>query len=322
MQRGTPSVSGETVCYVLKDAQPKRLKQELHEIILVVDTAFQLPLCGFVGPICAGAKELYAAYMSLGRLVENYRRLPIKNIYDFDDLGTLRNEDVVYSLRLESRLVQAVAQNSQEEAALLLKRLLNEYMVPAFGNRATKEAMCFALANTLNRAARQAGAELPQEWSGLEKQLQLCQEPEELYRELCGRCAEIIEKSGNAVQDKESALREELESYLQQNLSRDVSLLDLADQFHLSPNYMSSLFKSATGSNFKDYHSRPRFERAKTILEEQPNIKLAQLGEQVGIANVNTLIRVFKKYGGMSPGQYQKMRQEESVADPEKGRSE
>lgn len=310
------------MCYVLKDAQPKRLKQELHEIILVVDTAFQLPLCGFVGPICAGAKELYAAYMSLGRLVENYRRLPIKNIYDFDDLGTLRNEDVVYSLRLESRLVQAVAQNSQEEAALLLKRLLNEYMVPAFGNRATKEAMCFALANTLNRAARQAGAELPQEWSGLEKQLQLCQEPEELYRELCGRCAEIIEKSGNAVQDKESALREELESYLQQNLSRDVSLLDLADQFHLSPNYMSSLFKSATGSNFKDYLSRLRFERAKAILEEQPNIKLAQLGEQVGIANVNTLIRVFKKYGGMSPGQYQKMRQEESVADPEKGRSE
>ena len=179
--------------------------------------------------------------------------------------------------------------------------------------------MYFALANNLNRAARQAGADLSQEWAGLEEQLRLCQEPEELYRELCGRCAEIIEKAGNAVQDKESALREELESYLRQNLSRDVSLLDLADQFHLSPNYMSALFKSATGSNFKDYLSRLRFERAKAIIEAQPYIKLAQLGEQVGIANVNTLIRVFKKYGGMSPGQYQKMRQEESHASPEEG---
>ena len=46
LQRGTPSASGETVCYVLKDAQPAQLKQELHEIILVVDTAFQLPLYG------------------------------------------------------------------------------------------------------------------------------------------------------------------------------------------------------------------------------------------------------------------------------------
>ena len=319
LQRGTPSASGETVCYALKDAQPAQLKQELHEIILVVDTAFQLPLYGFVGPQCPSAKELYAAYTSLGRLAENYRRLPIKNVYDFNDLDALQNETVVYSLQLESRLVQAVAQNSQEEAALLLKRLLQEYITPAFGDREAKEAMYFALANTLNRAARQAGADLSQEWAGLEEQLRLCQEPEELYRELCGRCAEIIEKAGNAVQDKESALREELESYLRQNLSRDVSLLDLADQFHLSPNYMSALFKSATGSNFKDYLSRLRFERAKAIIEAQPYIKLAQLGEQVGIANVNTLIRVFKKYGGMSPGQYQKMRQEESHASPEEG---
>ena len=231
-----------------------------------------------MGPQCPSAKELYAAYTSLGRLAENYRRLPIKNVYDFNDLDALQNETVVYSLQLESRLVQAVAQNSQEEAALLLKRLLQEYITPAFGDREAKEAMYFALANTLNRAARQAGADLSQEWAGLEEQLRLCQEPEELYRELCGRCAEIIEKAGNAVQDKESALREELESYLRQNLSRDVSLLDLADQFHLSPNYMSALFKSATGSNFKDYLSRLRFERAKAIIEAQPYIKLAQLG--------------------------------------------
>ena len=64
----------------------------------------------------------------------------------------------------------------------------------------------------------------------------------------------------------------------------------------------------------KDYLSRLRCERAKEILDAQPDIKLAQLGEQVGILNVNTLIRVFKKYTGVSPGQYQRGRQAEPAA--------
>lgn len=311
LQRAVPSGLGESVCYILKDAQPDALKRQLHEIILVIDTAFQIPLHAFMAPAASGVRDLYAAYLLLSRLSENYRKLPIKNVYDTADLALLENESAAYSLSLELRLVQAVVQNSRAEAASLLRRVYTEYIAPAFSEKQPREAMIFALAQTLRRAAQQAGVEL---CGDAEELLRRSKAPEALYQTLEARFQEIMESTASAVQRKETALREELETYLQENLSRDVSLLDLADCFHLSPNYMSALFKSATGSNFKDYLSRLRCERAKEILDAQPDIKLAQLGEQVGILNVNTLIRVFKKYTGVSPGQYQRGRQAEPAA--------
>lgn len=70
------------------------------------------------------------------------------------------------------------------------------------------------------------------------------------------------------------------------------------------PNYMSYLFKSVVGTNYKDFLSKKQFELAAKLLSENPSIKLVELGEQVGISNVNTLIRMFKKYTGAPPGQF------------------
>ena len=37
---------------------------------------------------------------------------------------------------------------------------------------------------------------------------------------------------------------------------------------------------------------------------QNPSVKLAEIAEQLGIGNVQSFIRTFKKYEGMTPGQY------------------
>lgn len=300
---------GETICYVLKDAQPAALKQQLYEILSLSDAAFQISFHAFIGDVCHSIRELQTSFAMTKRLAENYRRLPIKNIYDSQDLELLQEVNTVYPLNLEMKLVQNVEQQNQKEVERLLRQLLTDYIRPAFHDKQSRESIIFAAINTLNRAAQQVGvdfSQLNEEGDFLFIELKLCQSPEELHQILQRKFEEIMSGASGAKQIKENNLKEELLTYLQQNISRDISLSDLAEAFQLSPNYMSALFKSLTGSNFKEYFSQMRYERAIEILQENPDIKLTQLGEQIGVTNMNTLTRIFKKYGGISPGQYQR----------------
>ena len=94
--------------------------------------------------------------------------------------------------------------------------------------------------------------------------------------------------------------------YIHTHYDQDISLVDLAESFNLAINYVGVLFKEKTGYNFKDYLNTYRISMAKQILLTTPHIKIKDLSQAVGFFNINTFIRIFKKYEGISPGQYQK----------------
>lgn len=54
--------------------------------------------------------------------------------------------------------------------------------------------------------------------------------------------------------------------YMQTHLAEEISLNLLAEAFHLSPQYISQLFKSEIGVNFLTYLTNLRMEHAKKLL--------------------------------------------------------
>ena len=102
-------------------------------------------------------------------------------------------------------------------------------------------------------------------------------------------------------------LRERLEEYILQHLSEDISLNDVAEHFGLSFHYMSVVFKNKMDNNFKEYISYQRYVKALELMQENPKIKISEVAAQTGIFNVNTFIRIFKKYSGTTPKQYVNM---------------
>jgi YesN/AraC family two-component response regulator len=103
-------------------------------------------------------------------------------------------------------------------------------------------------------------------------------------------------------------MSEKLLAYIHANYMMDISLNDMATHFNLSQNYISSLFKNVTKYNFKDYLNSFRVKMAIKLLEENKGLKLIELAELVGFNNVVTLLRLFNKYEGITPGQYLKER--------------
>jgi two-component system response regulator YesN len=83
----------------------------------------------------------------------------------------------------------------------------------------------------------------------------------------------------------------------------DITLDDAAAIAGLSSSYLSRLFKEEMGTNFKDYLTTYRLERAKAGLRD-PRRKIYEVAEEVGFRDQRYFSEVFKKRFGYSPLEY------------------
>ena len=93
--------------------------------------------------------------------------------------------------------------------------------------------------------------------------------------------------------------------YLQEHLDKEISLNILADEFHLSSQYISQLFKSEIGVNFLAYLTSIRMERAKKLLLAT-SLSIGEISEKCGYADYRVFTKVFKKEEGSTPSQYRR----------------
>jgi len=91
--------------------------------------------------------------------------------------------------------------------------------------------------------------------------------------------------------------------YIAAHYREDLSINDLASEMNLSMSYVSVLFKRAMGRNFTDYLNRYRIAASKELLTHTQKT-IAQIAQETGFISANTYIRTFKKYEGITPGQF------------------
>ena len=94
--------------------------------------------------------------------------------------------------------------------------------------------------------------------------------------------------------------------YLQEHLAEEISLSVLAEEFHLSAQYISQLFKSEIGVGFLAYLTNIRMEQAKKLLLST-SLSIAEVSEQSGYSDYRVFTKVFKKAEGITPSQYRRV---------------
>lgn len=93
--------------------------------------------------------------------------------------------------------------------------------------------------------------------------------------------------------------------YMQEHLSEEISLTVLAEEFHLSAQYISQLFKNEIGVNFLTYLTSIRMEQARKLLLST-SLSIAEISEKTGYSDYRVFTKVFKKIEGVTPSQYRR----------------
>lgn len=100
-----------------------------------------------------------------------------------------------------------------------------------------------------------------------------------------------------------AAIREIVDSEFDSNR---ISLEYVAGKVHKNTAYISKIFKNEFECNFSDYVTRKRLERSRELLKD-PALKIYEISDALGWADVSNYIKVFKKKYGISPNEYRRI---------------
>lgn len=117
-----------------------------------------------------------------------------------------------------------------------------------------------------------------------------------------------IYASGSAAPDRAEATRDPkiaaVLSYINENLGRELSVDELAEQAYLSRYHFMRLFKAQTGSTVHAYVRQKRLLYAARLIREGESA--ARAAAESGFSDYSAFHRAFRECFGISPGQLKK----------------
>lgn len=91
--------------------------------------------------------------------------------------------------------------------------------------------------------------------------------------------------------------------YIHQNFSQIHAITDVSQYIDVTPNYLSKLFKTDLNMTFSEFLLQVRLNEAKRLLLD-PQYKVYEIANLVGIEDDKYFFKLFKKYVGVTPNQY------------------
>ncbi|HEY9635947.1 MAG TPA: AraC family transcriptional regulator [Coleofasciculaceae cyanobacterium] len=96
---------------------------------------------------------------------------------------------------------------------------------------------------------------------------------------------------------------QQVTDYINDNLTQNLTLSEMADFLEMSPYYFARLFKQTTGLAPHQYVINCRIERAKILLAEN-KLPLVEIGYRVGCSSQSNFTALFRKHVGITPKAY------------------
>jgi AraC family transcriptional regulator len=99
--------------------------------------------------------------------------------------------------------------------------------------------------------------------------------------------------------------RRSVTQYIEENISEQISLADLAEIARLSVFHFSRAFKQSFGMPPHRYHTRHRIERAKILLTK-PHQSVTEIALDMGFSDTSSFTAAFRKMVGRTPTEYRR----------------
>jgi AraC-like DNA-binding protein len=91
--------------------------------------------------------------------------------------------------------------------------------------------------------------------------------------------------------------------FIQDNLNRQLTLLDLSAVVHMSPYHFARLFRQSTGVPPHRFVVEQRIARASALLRE-PQLSIGEVGRLVGFRTPSHFTAAFRRMTGITPSAY------------------
>jgi two-component system, response regulator YesN len=257
-----------------------------------------------VGRVRREASELHEAYESAVEAARYRLVTDATQVIEEESLDRTRGR-FRFNAEQANRFRALLGGRERDDCAAFVRDLIRDNVRQGV-NGFYMDLLATELINCCLQAASGAINDIPREWdvAAVHARLADCATPrhyEDLLAGFAGRVMDSIHPRGK----EEDFIVDSVRRYVETHYGEEVYLDLLAEKLHMTKNYISAHFKAKTGSNLSDYISGFRIGKAKELMA-RPELKIKDIASRVGIANVNTFIRVFRKHTGSSPRDFRR----------------
>lgn len=270
-------------------ALARRLKKE-------TDISFRIG----IGSVCKLSDSM-ESYEEALKALEN----STGSVAHVDDLPIQCRYDEKYRIDLEKELFGTLKTGTVEECGRAAARFF-DWMLENYGDNnesvrlKTLEFVLFAEREAYLNGGMTYHFE---EREGYLKEVMNAGSNKELRSWFVDKFRECVANISTKKDEHENRLVLRAQEYIRDNFRKDLSLDELSKELDISPYYFSKLFKEETGSNFVEYVTNLRMNRAKELLKDQ-DCSMKEICVEVGYSDPNYFSRIFKKNFGITPTEY------------------
>lgn len=217
------------------------------------------------------------------------------------------HSDYYYPLEAEQQLLQLIRTGEATRAQEALDRIFKVNFETKRISTTAARTLLYQLAATLQRLsdsdalAQGGGADFDER---MVEQVVNSSSIDYARRRLAGRIVQLAAAHENRVQSKTEKLVERIVDYIDHCAEDEYpDLTLLSDEFGVTPQYISNVFKKYRDENVKDYIARRKLAQAKTLLAHT-DLSVREIAARLGYAGEIGIIRLFRKYENTTPGDY------------------
>lgn len=282
-------------------SQRKRLEDFYHSLPVLTETEY-----GCMGELLVnlcrhplkGAKEISTDIIQ-----------PVLNQKELENLIEEEKQVIEDRYEQENKLMDAITRGDKEEVHLLLLTAEN---ILEFSNRFPESPIRAAkniafASNTLFRvAARRSGVHpvylhnLSERFAILIERTSNIPSLKKLITLMASEYCDLVRTYATG---KYSPIVSKTVEYIQLNLSKPLSLKQIAEKIYANPSLLSRKFKEETGVGITDFINEKRINEAKLYLQRGYG-SITDIAFMVGFNDLNYFSKVFKKITGVTPSQY------------------
>jgi len=250
-----------------------------------------------VGQAVESPEDLYRAAEQAETAVNVAALNRLEQPMFYSEVAPELNYDYFYPVSEEVLLSRAIANCNTQTAKDLLYTIIEENKKKTGLNPKCLWRLYMDLSSTVARSGQSLGITLPpadirESYISLEE---IRQRVETTIDDICQQILVRRQKTMNSTEVQ-------ILAYIDQHLyDQDLSLNSIAERYHKSSAYISTLFKEQRGTNYNNYVNHHRIMRAVHLLTEE-KLDVNTVYPMVGYVSLSTFRRNFNKYAKSNPG--------------------
>ncbi|NHN32722.1 helix-turn-helix transcriptional regulator [Paenibacillus agricola] len=281
----------KTICYVQKEIQEN----------------FNLSVCAAVTEISNEIKQIPNLY------AQAVKGLDYRVIYGRDSIIECKNfrliekDDYIYPLKEINHIADCIRKGNIDEIEKSLNKIfehsIDNHLFSLDAMNAVYSNILYSIVKYLLELGYSINDVFQEDIFVMLYGYEMIQE-KKAY--ILRACSQVLSYKKSMENNMDTIIMEKILLHINNHFDKNISLSNLAEEFHMNPSYLSSFIKKNLGFNFIDYVNDLRVEKSIICLKET-ELTVQEIAKVCGYDTVHSYIRNFKKNHDVTPAVFRTM---------------